>query len=395
MSFGVSRDGGRFEWAGSTVSGIFAQRANLLRPSFYHMLFDIIRFNYCSAEVLAWDVHHPRARESMDEYLTGEGYCAAFRNDYLVPMTAAVWSTGPTACAASFPIMTLVRFMWNHHLLNTLTARPDWLTIPGGSRRYVERIAGRLPKVKLRSPVRKVERGKDAVAITTDEGTHSYDHVIFASHADATLAMLDADREEQEVLGHFRFTVNTAILHSDERLMPQRRQAWTSWNYMDSSAAGGKQTCLTYWMNSLQHIPQKHGPVLVTLNPIFPPRHQQGQWTYTHPLYTPDSVDAQRDLQGLQGRRRSHICGAWTQYGFHEDAFSSGIRAAMDLGAKLPFAPTDAAYSRGRAPRRSLWGMLVQWLLMLVHLLVSPRSKTNIADGSKTNMTDGSKTKAI
>lgn len=239
MTFGVSEDGGRYEWAGTSLGSIFAQKENLYNPEHWRMIFDIIRFNHCALDLLRQeDLDITRANdgelkpdlaahsESIGAYLTRNGYGDGFRDRYLLPMTAAVWSTGKDRCALDFPAMTLVRFLWNHRLLNTITARPAWRTIPGGTKQYIERVVKDLPegRIHLNSPVTSLAR-EDGDAIRLNiRGTLSdrFDHVVLATHGDETMQILstDATQEERDILGSFQTTKNEAVLHSDLSVRP-------------------------------------------------------------------------------------------------------------------------------------------------------------------------------
>lgn len=237
MTFGVSRDHGAFEWAGTSLSAVFAQRANLLRPSMWRMIFDLIRFNQFALDLLAESdeseedpsgangtdakFRKPRRQESIGAYLDRERYSDSFRNDYLIPMTAAVWSTSADKCSLEFPAVTLVRFMWNHHLLTTVSARPQWLTINGGSQQYIDAVMQDFPpnNIHLNTPVQSLKSTENGnVELTTDHGqTISYDHVILATHGDQALDIIrpTATNEEKTILSGFKTNKNTAVLHSD------------------------------------------------------------------------------------------------------------------------------------------------------------------------------------
>jgi predicted NAD/FAD-binding protein len=223
MTFGISRDQGAFEWSGTNLNSIFAQRSNVMRPSFWRMVFDIIRFNQFSLDLLS-DVDGTIANDnemSIGEYLDREGYSAAFRDDYLIPMTACVWSTGADKCALEFPAVTLVRFMWNHHLLSTVAKRPDWLTIAGGSKRYIDALMEIVEtrNVHLSSRVRAVkndESGKVAVQFESGMG-ETFDEVILACHGDQAREIIEpsATKDEIEIMSAFQTTPNMVYLHSD------------------------------------------------------------------------------------------------------------------------------------------------------------------------------------
>lgn len=420
MTFGVSRDHGAFEWSGE-ARGIFAQRRNLLRPEHWRMIFDIIRFNQFALDILADEDEdglerlgsplegRQRAAEmTIGQYLIREGYSQSFRDDYLIPMTAAVWSTSPDKCSLEFPAKTLIRFMWNHHLLTTLAERPPWLTIPGGSQRYIDAVIKSFPKKRLHihtscevaNVLRPSQHEEGDVTVSWIDGNSrkiegdTFNHVILACHGDEVLPLLskhgsrassksskggsDSKREKDKnstgfvkssgvqyvtdeeisIFEAFQTTENVCYLHSDLTLMPKRRDVWTSWNYLvnsnpsePSSTAG---VSLTYCMNILQHYPEEtYGPVLVTMNPDHSPDPEltQGKFIYRHPLYTIEAVQAQKELEKIQNVRGVSYCGAWTKYGFHEDGFSSGLKVAKEhLNAKLPFDFVDSTFSRGHRP---------------------------------------------
>ena len=426
MTFGVSRDNGAFEWSGEG-RGIFAQRRNLFRLRHWRMIFDIIRFNQFALDLLADDEEGDAIRlESSAEsrkqlrdltigqYLDQEGYSQSFRDDYLIPMTAAVWSTSPDKTSLEFPAHTLIRFMWNHHLLSTLAVRPPWLTIAGGSQQYIDAIvkgypAGRLhihTLCEVKNIMRPSAAGDAGVSLSwidSESGCIEGDlfhHVVLATHGDDVLPLLAkkptqsetksstdstiksslhsqyVSKKEVEVFSAFQTTENVCYLHSDLSLMPRRRATWTAWNYLTHSApsklSNPAGVSLTYCMNILQHLPESLlGPVLVTMNPQHAPDPAltQGKFIYRHPLYTVDAVRAQKQLESLQNTRGVSYCGAWTKYGFHEDGFSSGLKVAIDhLGAELPFEFVDSTYSRGHKPVLGWKDYVVRLIIMMVML---------------------------
>ncbi|OAA54001.1 amine oxidase [Cordyceps fumosorosea ARSEF 2679] len=407
MTFGVSRDHGAFEWAGTNLASVFAQRRRIFSPRMWRMIFDIVRFNQFALDLLINDddddddndlsnhsngsssdfssrrAHH--RDETIGAYLAREGYSDAFRDDYLLPMAAAVWSTGPDKCGLDFPAIALVRFMWNHHLLSTVAARPQWLTIKEGAQAYIRAVMRGFPPnhLHLKTAVRQVTNTPDGrVLLALEDGTSEvFDHVVLATHGDQALALLGASATpaERAVLGCFQTSQNEAVLHSDTNFMPRSRRAWAAWNYLtQSSPSTGKanldRVSLTYNMNILQHIPREpFGDVLVTLNPLTRPRQAavQGRFFYSHPLYTPVAFRAQRALPRIQNRRGISYAGAWTNYGFHEDGFSSGLAVAQDdLGAKLPFEFKDSTYSRGRRPQLGLADYILRFFILLIHLFI-------------------------
>lgn len=399
MTFGVSRDDGLFEWAGTSLSAIFAQRSNLFKPRMWRMIFDIIRFNHFALDLLVNseesetdpsgangfenDPQQPKSEQSIGEYLDQEGYSEAFRNDYLIPMTAAVWSTAPDKASLEFPAITLIRFLWNHHLLNTITSRPTWMTILGGSQPYIDAIIKDVPDhcIHKKAQVRSLQVLSDGrVSIKGADFEAPYDYVILATHGDQALDIIRdvATPTEKKVLGGFKTSSNTAMLHSDLSLMPKREIAWSSWNYMTRTPSPDtpqKPTvCLTYNMNILQQIPRSdYGDVLVTLNPITPPHPSlvQGTWTYEHPQYNSEAIRCQKMLPMIQNKRGISYCGAWTKYGFHEDGFSSGLKVAVEhLGAELPFEFVDSTFSRGRRPVLGWGDHVVRFLVLVFQMLI-------------------------
>jgi predicted NAD/FAD-binding protein len=414
MTFGVSRDQGQFEWAGTSLAAVFAQRKNIFSFRVWRMIFDIIRFNQFALDLLKEEhksevymngdgkgYHEAEKQETIGQYLAREGYSDAFRDDYLIPMTAAVWSTSPDKCSLEFPAVTLVRFMyvlyqshrgltdhhrWNHHLLSTVATRPQWLTLKHGAKSYIDAVMRGFPPnhIYLSTPVTSLHNESDGrVRLTTSTGkTAIYDHVILATHGDTALDIItpSATTPEKKILSGFQTSENTAILHSDLSLMPRRREAWSAWNYITETGLHSSnidQVCLTYNMNILQHIPTStFGDVLVTLNPLSlpPPEKVQGRYTYRHPLYNTAAIRSQSLLPQIQNTRGISYCGAWTKYGFHEDAFSSGLKVSIDhLGAKLPFDFTDSTFSRGRKPVLGVADLLLRvfilWVQMWIQLL--------------------------
>jgi len=335
MSFSVSVGGGEFEFQ-SRAGGILAQPSNALRPGTWRMLRDFRRFCRDAPRVL-----ESGSRESLGEYLDRGGYGDEFRLDLLLPMTAAIWSSGLDDML-EFPVTTLVRFLSSHALLQ-VGSRPRWRTVSGGSREYVRRLtAGFRDRVRLSTPVVGVRRASDGVTVLdTRGGSDRFDQVVFATHADTTLSVLGAEAlpEERALLGAFRFQGNEAVLHRDPSLMPRRQAVWSSWNYLAEGRGEPDRTkpvSLTYWMDRLQNL-QTREPVFVTLNPIREPRGVSTTFRYAHPQFDRRAVDAQRSLAELQGRRRTWFAGAWCGYGFHEDGLRAGLEVASALGAPAPW----------------------------------------------------------
>lgn len=334
MSFSVSLDGGRLEWAGTNLNTVFAQRRNLFSPSFLGMLRDILRFNACAQQHLE---SASRNRCSVEELLLEGGYGAPFQRHYLLPMAAAIWSSAASDILR-FPAVTFLRFCLNHALLQ-VNGRPPWKTVAGGGREYVRRMAATLTDVRTGTPVHAIRRDADGVTVVTDEGgAERFDAIVLASHAPTSLRLLtDADEAERGVLGAVRYQRNVATLHTDTRLLPRRRRVWSAWNYLGGRGLHGREqghpVCVSYLLNQLQPLPFST-PVVVTLNAVAPPAPESviGRYVYEHPLLDLACVDAQQRLPALQGRRRTWYAGAWTGYGFHEDGLKSALRVARAFG---------------------------------------------------------------
>jgi len=329
MSFAVSIGNGAFEYSGGTGLGLLAQASNLASPRFWSMIADILRFYRNAVRDL------PRMGDmSLDEYLARNGYGRTFRDEHLYPMAAAIWST-PAMSVGDYPAANFVRFCRNHGLLE-LWGRPQWRTVAGGSRQYVARITERFAdRIVTSTPIRSIRRLPAGVEIRDNNGiARNFDEVVLATHADQTLAMLDdADESERRVLGAFRYTENEAVLHTDPGLMPKRRAAWSSWNYLAGGTHDPGLPSVTYWMNRLQPLGAAP-PTFVTLNPCRPPRDETviRRETYQHPVFDLATERAQQELWSLQGLRRTWFCGAYFGSGFHEDGLQAGLAVAEDLG---------------------------------------------------------------
>jgi predicted NAD/FAD-binding protein len=343
MSFAVTADGGRFEWKGGgnnwreTAAGLFAQTLNLLSPSYLWMLRDILTFNARSVEDYAAG---RLAGLSLGDYFSQRKFAPRLLTDYLAPMGAAIWSA-PASEMLDFPAENFVAFFSNHRLLQY--ARPVWRTVKGGSRNYVEKLTSAFrERIRLGRAVTSIERTPHGVIVHDSHGRSDiYDHVVIAAHSDQALAMLsDADDCERAVLGAIRYAPNTVYLHRDPRLMPKRRRAWASWNFLRWRREGTAENdvAVTYWMNQLQGIDQDK-PLFVSLNPPFEPDAELtfGKYVCEHPQYNAAAFAAQRRLDDIQGRRHTWFCGAWTGYGFHEDGLRSGLSIAQALGATVPW----------------------------------------------------------
>ena len=325
MSFSVQTPAG-LEYNGTTLNSLFAQRRNLLRPSFYRMIRDILRFNR----------EAPRLLDSADDgltlgdYLDAQGFSRQFAEHYILPMGAAIWSAG-TATMRAFPARYFVRFFHNHGMLS-VDDRPMWRTVRGGSARYVDKLtAGYRQRIRLRTPVESVRRTPAGVFVKPAGGeAERFDRVFFACHSDQALRLLaDANATERAVLGAIHYQRNHVLLHTDTRVLPKRRLAWAAWNYhlVDRAA---ERVAVTYNMNILQRLPGRT-PLLVTLN--LPDAIAEStvirELQYEHPVFTPEAVAAQARHAEIDGLDRAYFCGAYWGFGFHEDGVVSAL-AALD-----------------------------------------------------------------
>ncbi|MBV5263851.1 NAD(P)/FAD-dependent oxidoreductase [Pinisolibacter aquiterrae] len=331
MSFAVSIDRGRLEYAGSDLAGLFAQPTNLLKPRFWSMMSDLLRFYREAPRDLA-----TMGDVSLADWLDAHRYGRAFREDHLYPMAAAIWST-PSAEVGDYPAAAFVRFCENHGLLR-LTGRPVWRTVKGGSREYVARLTASFrDRILTSTPVVSVRRDAAGVEVVDATGARRrFDDVVIATHADRALGLLaDASAEERRLLAAFHYSRNEAVLHSDARLMPQRRAAWASWNYLSDARDGDRALSVTYWMNRLQSLGETR-ELFVTLNPLREPDPAlvHTRIAYDHPLFDAATGRAQPELWSLQGVNRTWFCGAHFGAGFHEDGLQAGLAVAEDLGGR-------------------------------------------------------------
>jgi predicted NAD/FAD-binding protein len=323
------------EWNGATLNTVFAQRSNLLRPRFLRMLREILRFNtLCTG--LAEAQRDSELAQPLEDFLRQHQFSETFKNWYLLPMLACIWSC-PTDQMLKFPVATLVRFCHNHGLIQ-VNDRPQWHTVAGGARHYVEKIVARIHDKRLSTPVERIERDARGVHVFTRQGAERFDHVILATHSDQSLKMLaQPTAAEQQILGAVRYQSNLAVLHTDERVMPQKELAWAAWNYERAGPEEHAQrVCLHYWLNRLQPLPFAQ-PVLVSLNPIreIDPQKVLGQYDYAHPVFDLAAMRAQTRMPEIQGRHATWYAGAWMGYGFHEDGLKAGRAAAQGLLALL------------------------------------------------------------
>lgn len=337
MSFSVQVADQQLEWSGNNLNGLFAQRANLFRPAFWGMLGDLQKFNRLCTD-LASQGSEAALAQAIGDFLDQHGFKPAFRDWYLLPMVACIWSC-PTRQMLAFPISTLIRFCHNHGLLQ-ITNRPQWYTVRGGAKRYVAKLLTRISDARLNCPVHAVRRlPGGGVEIRSARGAEVFDEVVMAGHSDQSLALLDRpSKAEQQVLGAIPYHRNRAVLHTDAQLMPRRKQAWAAWNYEHGGKQSGgeeRAVCLHYWLNRLQPLPWQQ-PVMVSLNPVREPATPQvlAEFDYAHPVFDRAAVAAQARLPLIQGEGHIWYCGAWTRYGFHEDGLLSGLNVAQQLMAR-------------------------------------------------------------
>ncbi len=334
MTFSVKLEGQKIEWAGTNLLTVFSQKKNLLSLRFWRMIKDIMRFN---REAVA-NLNLARAKKwSLGELLTHKKYSTEFRDWYLIPMGAAIWSTS-TEEMLLFPAETFIQFCLNHSLLQ-VDGRPVWRTVKNGSREYVKKIAKDLPRVLLNEKVLQVTRG-DIVTIKTNNRTENFDKVIFAAHSDQILEMLsDASELEKKILTPVRYQSNTAYLHWDDKLLPESKIIWSAWNYISQiDALNKREVCVSYLISKLQPLPCTK-PIIVTLNPSQEPSAEKmiKKIIYHHPVFDRHCIDSQNQLRDIQGQNHTYFAGAWCGYGFHEDGLNSGIHVASLLNAGVPW----------------------------------------------------------
>ncbi len=341
MSFSVQAPGagvnGRtLEWSGNNLNTVFAQRSNLLNSRFWRMLADVVRFNALATR-LAQQGRDAELMQPLGEFLREHRFSEAFCNWYFLPMLGCIWSC-PTDQMLQFPVATMVRFCHNHGLIQ-ITNRPQWFTVTGGAKHYVQKIIANVSDKRLNTPVRLIERNASAdragVRVVTDGRVEHFDKVVLATHSDQALALLrDPTPSEQATLGAIRYQDNHAVLHTDVTMLPQRPSAWAAWNYERAADVHQEsaRVCLHYLLNRLQPLPFTQ-PVVVSLNPTraINPRQIHGEFSYAHPVFDLAAIRAQADLPQLQGQQHTYFAGAWMGYGFHEDGLKAGLGAARAL----------------------------------------------------------------
>lgn len=337
MSFSVQvpqSQGRALEWSGTSLNTVFAQRTNLARPGFWRMLRDLLRFNKLVTD-LATRGAEASLTQPLADFLQAQKFSAEFRDWYLLPMLGCIWSC-PTDQMLQFPVATMVRFCHNHGLAQ-VSQRPQWWTVAGGARHYVEKITAGISDKRLNTPVRYITRDARGVTVTTPQGTERFDKLVLATHSDQALALLagHATPHERSVLGAISYQPNRAVLHTDTRVLPRHKAAWAAWNY-EAAAAGTHRAparvCLHYLINRLQPVPFQQ-PVVVSLNPVQPLADDEvlGSFDYAHPVFDRAAIRAQAEVPALQGLQHTYFAGAWMGYGFHEDGLKAGRAAATQL----------------------------------------------------------------
>ncbi|MEO7548953.1 MAG: FAD-dependent oxidoreductase [Ramlibacter sp.] len=337
MSFSVQVPGAfgssTLEWSGSSLATVFAQRSNLLRPRFLRMLRDLLRFNRIATR-LANSGAEAQLRQPLGDFLREHQFSLEFRNWYFLPMIGCIWSC-PTRQMLHFPVSTMVRFCHNHGLIQ-VADRPQWWTVKGGARTYVDRITAKIADKRLNTQVLRVERDAQGVRVLTAQGGwERFSKVVLATHSDQSLALLsEPSGQERELLGAIRYHTNRAVLHTDTSVLPRNRHAWAAWNYERAiqTREHDSGVCLHYLLNLLQPLPWQQS-VVVSLNPAreVAPGKVLAEFDYTHPVFDHAAIQAQAGVPLLQGRQHTYFCGAWTGYGFHEDGLKSGLGVARQL----------------------------------------------------------------
>ncbi|MEY4676889.1 MAG: hypothetical protein RLZZ470_1396 [Pseudomonadota bacterium] len=335
MSFSVQSHWGRsrrrLEWNGANLNSVFAQRSNVLRPGFWKLLRDILRFNQLATRLAS--AHNDGAlMQPLQAFLDQHGFGNNFRDAYLLPMLGCIWSC-PTSQMLEFPAATMVRFCDNHGLLQ-VNNRPQWFTVQGGAKHYVQAITDGIADKRLHTPVLGIARNQHGVQVRTAQGVEQFDQVVLATHADQALRLLEQPSEqEQALLSTIRFQANHAVLHTDASVMPQKRLAWAAWNYQRTEDhSENAHVCLHYWLNKLQPLPFQQN-VFVSLNPAvtIDPAKVIDSFDYDHPVFDLDAIHAQRQINRLQGVQHTWFAGAWMGYGFHEDGLKAGRAAANGI----------------------------------------------------------------
>jgi predicted NAD/FAD-binding protein len=335
MSFAAKINAGKIEYAGTNLDSVFAQRKNILNPKFLLMLRDILRFNKKASEILERDFDENYTLKNLLTELNLKEYFCQF---YLLPMSGAIWSC-PLETMLNYPAQSFVRFFKNHGLL-TVSDQPQWFTVSGGSKNYVKKIITKIGKNALiNDTVVSVERTQNnKVLVKSRSGEKIFDKVLFATHADDTLALIkNPNDKEKQILSQFKYQKNLAILHCDSSVMPKSKKAWASWVYSNNN---NKKSAISvsYWMNNLQNINHNY-PLFVTLNPNCEIALKKvfASFNYEHPIFDSAAIKAQNHIKEIQGIDRFYFCGAYQKYGFHEDGITSALNAIKELGVIAPW----------------------------------------------------------
>ena len=337
MSLSVRFHRPDLEWGGTSLATLVAQRRNLVRPMFWSMLLDILKFHRDAPSDLEKSRH---SGWTIGDFLKLKRFSRGFIDWYLIPMSAAIWSSPPRQML-EYPAETFLQFCLNHRLLQ-VNGRPQWKTVLGGSVEYVNRVAARLGNVHLNSPVTRATRTSDGVELVVEGQMGGkkmkFDAVVFATHAPLTARILQGQSErESRILSSFTFQENRAQLHSDLKFMPNRKSLWSSWNFHQQlDTHSGKPVSLSYWMNRLQPLSTDTN-LIVTLNAEQAPRGQFYETVYHHPVFNKSAIAAQGELDSIQGEGGVFYAGAWTRYGFHEDGILSAVRLAKLWGISTPW----------------------------------------------------------
>jgi hypothetical protein len=351
MSFAVSLDKGRYEYAGDNLHTLIGTWQNLLSLKHWGMIADLIRFmrdghRLCSAD----------STQSLGDFLRQNNYGRAFIERHLLPMASAIWSAPPQSIA-DFPAQSFGQFFRNHGLLESdIAKRPPWRTVTGGSKQYVEKLINTAkPTTILNTSIAHIDGQDNQAIITFQDGQRAeFDHVIIATHADEAKTLLHDNSVTEGLLESFQYSANAAYLHSDPNLMPKRQNLWSSWNYLRKASDTNSAVFVSYWMNRLQNIDQKY-PLFVSLNPTTQPDTNKiwKKIVYHHPQFDRQAKAAQGQLSDIQGLNNLWFCGSYFGYGFHEDALASGLSVAEALGAKREWNVTDISPAFANATPKS------------------------------------------
>lgn len=349
MSFAVSVGQGAFEYSGSW-RGLIGQPSNWASPRYWSMVRDIVGFYRNEPERLA-NLRDARFEDNpltLSDLIRDGGYGADFADRHILPMAAAIWSSSVESIL-NFPAHTFLKFFDNHGLFS-INDRPQWRTVSGGSRSYVDKISAQVSgDIRLASPIASLARTADGVTVVTVDGQRDdFDQLVLATHPDQALSILGAEATEAErdVLGHFKYQPNEAVVHTDRKLLPRRKSLWSSWNYISDGNDQSRAVCVTYWMNRLQNLITDK-PLLVSINPHIPIDEDAilQKMMYRHPVMDVSMLKGQGLLPEIQGSLNTWYCGAWCGYGFHEDGATAGLAVASALGRPMPWADDIVAIS--------------------------------------------------